>query len=281
MPNLPKLMLAAMSLAVANLVADGAAAQAVERVTIERNGGTLAAILYRPSGPGPFPAVVGLHGCDGVFTPGGKVGANYADWGKRLAAAGFLVLLPDSFGSRGLGSQCRASERKVRAFVERVTDAHAARRWLQRQPFVIKERVSLLGWSNGAIATLWALRPQGRQQDGLPDFRNAVAFYPGCGTVAKAGWSSRLPTLVLVGQADDWTPAKPCERMIADAKGRGAITELVAYPGAYHAFDRADFPLRELTGLSYSGNRTGKAHAGTDEPARADALKRVPEWLAR
>ena len=276
-----KLMLAAASLAAAGAVTDGSAAQAAERVTIQRNGWVLAALLYRPAGPGPFPAVVGLHGCDGVITAGGKVGANYVDWGERLAAAGFLVLLPDSFGSRGLGSQCRASERRVRAFVERVADAQAARQWLQRQSFVIKDRVSLLGWSNGAIATLWAVRPQAGPQDGLPDFRTAVAFYPGCSSVAKAGWSARVPTLVLLGQADDWTPAGPCEQMVAAAQGRDAIAEVVMYPGAYHAFDRADFPLRELSGLRYSGNRTGKAHVGTDEAARADVLKRVPEWLAR
>jgi dienelactone hydrolase len=276
-----KLMLAAASLAAAGAVADGSAAPAAERVTIQRKGWVLAAVLYRPAGTGPFPAVVGLHGCDGVITAGGKVGANYANWGERLAAAGFLLLLPDSFGSRGLGSQCRASDRRVRAFVERVADAQAARQWLQRQSFVINDRVSLLGWSNGAIATLWAVRPQAGPQDGLPDFRTAVAFYPGCGTVAKAGWSARVPTLVLLGQADDWTPAGPCAQMVAAAQGRDAIAEVVMYPGAYHAFDRADFPLRELTGLSYSGNRTGKAHVGTNEAARADALRRVPEWLAR
>jgi dienelactone hydrolase len=276
-----KFTLAAASLAVTGLVAAGSDARAVERVVIKRPGGMLAAVLYRPSGPGPFPAVIALHGCDGVFTAGGKVGANYADWGERLAAAGFLVALPDSYGSRGLGSQCRASERPVRAFVERVADANLVRQWLQRQDFVNKDRVSLLGWSNGAIAALWAVRPKARPQDGLPDFRTAVAFYPGCGTIAKAGWSARVPTLVLVGQADDWTPARPCEQMIANAQGHDATTEVVAYPGAYHAFDRADFPLRELTGLRYSGNLTGKAHAGTDEAARADAIKRVPEWLAR
>ena len=102
-----------------------------------------------PRVQGRFPAVVALHGCDGVVTGSGKVGANYADWGGRLADAGFVVLFPDSFGSRGLGSQCRAGDRKVRAFVERVDDAAVARRWLQRQPYIIKDRVSLLGWSNG------------------------------------------------------------------------------------------------------------------------------------
>ncbi len=274
-------MRASVSLMAAGLLASASAAHAAERVEIKRNGLKLSAMLYRPPGPGPFPGVIALHGCDGVVTSGGKVGANYADWGERLAAAGFLVLLPDSFGSRGLGSQCRAREREVRAFVERVADANAARQWLQRQPFAIKERVSLLGWSNGAIATLWAVRPQARREDGLPDFRSAVAFYPGCRTMAKAGWSARLPALILVGKADDWTPAASCEAMVADAQGRGIAATVVTYPGAYHAFDRANFPLRELTGLTYSADGSGKAHVGTDEPARADALKRVPEWFAR
>jgi dienelactone hydrolase len=265
----------------AGLVVLASPAQAAERVEIARSGFTLTGVLYRPPGPGPFPAVVALHGCDGIFTPSGKVGANYADWGERLAAAGFLVLLPDSFGSRGVGSQCRSSERLVRAFVERVADANAARHWLQRQPFALRERVSLLGWSNGAITALWAVRPQARRQDGMPDFHTAVAFYPGCRTMAKTGWIARLPILILVGKADDWTPAAPCEQMVADAQGRGVAATLVTYPGAYHAFDRANFPLRELTGLRYSADGSGKAHVGTDEAARANALKRVPEWFAR
>jgi dienelactone hydrolase len=266
---------------VVGLVALTTSAGAVERIEIPRGEDTLDAVIYRPEGPGPFPAVVALHGCDGVVSRSGKIGANYADWGERLAGAGFVALFPDSFGSRGLGSQCRASNRKVRAFVERVDDAAVARRWLQRQSSTIKDRVSLLGWSNGAIATLWAVQPRKMRRDGLPDFRAAVAFYPGCGTIAKAEWSARIPTLILVGKEDDWTPATPCRRMVADAQERGNGATIVVYPGAYHAFDRADFPLRELKGLTYSGNGSGKAHAGTNDAARADALKRVPKWLSR
>jgi dienelactone hydrolase len=215
------------------------------------------------------------------MTRGGNVGANYADWGELLAAAGYLVLFPDSFGSRGLGSQCRAGDRKVRASVERVADAAAARHWLQTQPFTIKERVSLLGWSNGAITTLWAVRPRAVRHDGMPDFRSAIAFYPGCRTTANAGWSARIPTLLLVGKEDDWTPAAACEQMVADARGRSASATIIVYPGAYHAFDRANFPLRELTGLTFSADGSGKAHVGTNEAARADVLKRVPDWLNR
>ena len=32
---------------------------------------------------------------------------------------------------------------------------------------------------------------------------------------------TRLPLLVLIGAADDWTPAAPCSELIADAKAKG------------------------------------------------------------
>lgn len=35
------------------------------------------------------------------------------------------------------------------------------------------------------------------------------------------------------------------------------------------------------TGLAFSADGSGRAHSGTHPAARADALKRVPEWLKR
>jgi len=40
-------------------------------------------------------------------------------------------------------------------------------------------------------------------------------------------------------------------------------------------------PLRLRTGLAHTADPTGRAHSGTNPAARADALKRVPQWLAR
>jgi dienelactone hydrolase len=56
---------------------------------------------------------------------------------------------------------------------------------------------------------------------------------------------------------------------------------MVVYPGAYHEFDRPDYPLREISGLVNTADGSGKAHVGTNSSARSDALKRVAEWLAR
>jgi dienelactone hydrolase len=268
------------ALAVVSTAAAGRAA-AAEQVDIPQSDTTLHGILFRPEGAGPFPGVVALHGCESLIDRSGKVAPQFAAWGERLAAAGLAVVFPDSFGSRGLRTQCRVSERKVRSEHERVADANAARRWLQSQSWIIKDRISVLGWANGGRASLWAVRPHALPHDGAPDFRSAVALYPGCRRLGDLAWSARIPTLILIGRADDWTAPVPCEQMVAGARGRSALASLVVYPGAYHEFDRPDYPLRELTGLAYTADGSGRAHVGTNAAARTDALTRVPEWLAR
>ncbi|MEA2934237.1 MAG: hypothetical protein QOD74_883, partial [Variibacter sp.] len=130
-----------MRLGFAMLLMATTTATAAESIRIPGEGTELQAKLTRPAGDGPFPAVVALHGCSGLG--GGSASPLYQAWSERLAANGYVVLFPDSFGSRGLGSQCRVRERGVRPRQERVDDAHAARRWLQQQSWVKPERVSL------------------------------------------------------------------------------------------------------------------------------------------
>jgi dienelactone hydrolase len=256
-------------------------AGAAEPVEIPNGDATLRGFVFRPEGAGPFPSVVALHGCNGLLNSSGRIAGRFVDWGDRLAAAGIAVVFPDSFGSRGLGAQCRIRERRVRSARERVGDAYAARHWLQAQPWSAKNRVSLMGWSNGGITTLWAVRPRALVRDGQPDFRSAVAFYPGCQRLRDAAWSARVPTLILIGRLDDWTPAGACDQMVAGAHGRTARTTLITYPGAYHEFDRPNYSLRVLSGYARSADGSGRVHVGTNAAARADAIRRVPEWLKR
>jgi len=263
------------------LVAVATSAPAAEVIDVGEGDAALNAVLYRPPGAGPFPVVLGLHGCAGLLNASGQIVRRFADWGERLSKQGVAVLFVDSFTPRGLGPQCGVRERKVRSARERVADAYAARRWLQNQTWAVKNRVSLLGWSNGAIAALWTVRPRALPRDGLPDFRSVVAFYPGCQRLDAVGWSARIPTLILIGRADDWTPASACEQMVAGARGRSAQASIVVYPGAYHEFDRPDYPVRVLTGLAYSADGSGRAHVGTNPAARADAIVRAAEWLLR
>lgn len=240
------------------------------RVTIPGPSGlSLNAVLVRPTGLVKSPAVVALHGC------AGPIPARETQWAKRLAETGHIVLFPDSFGSRGLGPQCRTTIRTVTESGLRRQDAIAAAEWLQAQPEVPSGGVALIGWSNGGGTVLYTAEDNPPPPPGL--FSRFVAFYPGCRTVSQNGWTPSGPLLLLVGGNDDWTPAGPCEML---AKKYPRLITLVVYPGAWHDFDRPGVPIRKLTGLATPPNGTGQAHEGTNEAARQDALDRVPEFIA-
>ncbi|WFU80117.1 dienelactone hydrolase family protein [Bradyrhizobium sp. CIAT3101] len=261
-------------------VAHAAPAPAPAQVEIPLSSGVLHAQLFKPEGEGPFPTVIALHGCGGLGSHSESVQPRYRDWAERLLKAGNAVLLPDSYGSRELGPQCRVKEMHVKARRERVTDIAASRAWLMKQNWVARDRVSLMGWANGASALLWAVRPQSVARDAGPDFRAAIAFYPDCRISAGLGWSTRVPTLVLIGANDDVSSPPACRQMVDGAHGRSALARIVVYPGAYHDFDRANTPLHAAAS-STDAAVPEHGHLGTDSEARAESQKEVAEWLAR
>lgn len=242
----------------------------VDRVSIPApDGVALDAALVLPDGPPHGPAVVALHGCGGPFP------TRDGSWAVALAQAGHIVLLPDSFGSRGLGSQCSVKQRSVTPSKTRRADAIAAATWLTQRPGTPPGAVALVGWSNGGGTVLYTAAQRPDLPHGL--FRRFVAFYPGCATEARdPEWRPSGPLLILVGESDDWTPAAPCHDLAARFPGR---IELATYPGAYHDFDAPDRPVVERSGLATPPGGTGHAHTGTNEPARQDALRRVPAFL--
>lgn len=262
--------------------ADSKAQALPELVRMPAEDVELTAALYRPAGPGPHPAVIALHGCGGLFNSLMQPTARHADWGARLAAAGFLVVMPDSFRSRGLGSQCGAVSRSIRAGRERVADVLAAKTWLQARSDVKPNAISLMGWSNGGSTVLAAVRKDRKPADKGPDIARAVAFYPGCrGQTESSSFRSRMPLLILIGEADDWTPAAPCEVLAKEAVSRGEPVEIKLYKDAFHDFDHPNRPLRTRDNLAFTANGSGTATQATNPEARQDALVRVPAFLAR
>jgi dienelactone hydrolase len=247
-----------------------APAAAFEPVTYRSaDGTTIEALLQRPATPAPHPSIVMLHGCAGRDSPRGGVAAREADWAQRFVAAGYAVLLPESFRSRDAASQCTVRDRRILPWQERRADAEGAQHFLAAQPWADRARIALLGWSHGGSTVLAAFD--------LPGYAAFVAFYPGCSRSLRAqGPLPSVPALILIGHADDWTPAEPCRRL----SGFGSRIAYQEYAGAYHGFDAPDQPVRLRTGLAFSVRGDGTAHLGTDPAARADALRRVPEFLA-
>jgi dienelactone hydrolase len=280
----PAPIISAMRIAslLAMLLCLGATAQAApQAIDIPAGDTKLNALLYRPEGPGPFPAIVAMHGCEGLRGRHAPIRKPLEEWGQRLSAAGFVVLFPDSFGSRGLDQQCGTRPPKIRPERERLGDILAARDWLQQQDFVRADRIGLLGWESGGVAALWAVRPQQEPDDSRPDFRSAAAFYPGCRRLGDIAWSARIPTLILIGALDNWTPSKHCEDMVRNARGRSAQVVFVNYKRAHHAFDRENLSVRQRRNIAFAQDPFGRATVGTNADARTDALKRIPQWFQR
>jgi dienelactone hydrolase len=228
--------------------------------------GTFTAELLRPPGAGPLAAIVALHGCGGLFDSKGELRSREADWAQRLMAAGYVVLLPDSFSARGLREICTASARNIFPD-DRAEDAAAAALWLSRQSFVDKSRLGMMGWSHGAMTVLWTVRAGFMR--GPVQFKTAVAFYPGCREVAKLPeWRPAIPLTLLIGGADDWTQPGPCLEL-----SRREGFRFVEYPDAYHGFDAPDTPVRVRKGLG--AVKSGQAHVGTNPEARKAAIEEV------
>lgn len=244
------------------------------------------AYLFRAANTSdPTPAVVFMHGCNGMFSRNGTIDRRELDWAHRFNAQGYAVLMVDSFTSRGQGSECVRGG-PVRPWVERPRDAYGALRYLQSLPGIRADRIALMGWSHGGGTTLFSIGPKrpGRTQDATsaPDFVAAVAFYPGwCNTKAQgANWTTKIPLLLLTGADDVWTKAAPCDAFVKDATAQGAPITFHIYPGAYHDFDAPNLPVRARTEFT-----NPKTHVvpitGTQPEARDDAIARVTAFLAK
>ena len=187
--------------------------------------------LRQSNSAGPSPAVVLLHSCNG----------NWARlderWGKKIASWGYVTLTVDSFGSRGIKNTCNSG-----APVDLAFDAYRALNFLVRQPFVDPDRIAVIGFSQGAWLALASVEHGAIEKTSQNKFRAAVAFYPSC--LGSKG-NMTVPTLILIGELDDWTPAQECRNMadgrddwgISRDPSQGVAVRLIIYPGAYHAFD--------------------------------------------
>jgi len=250
-----------------------------------RDGPSLRAVLITPEGPGPFPAIVALHGCGGLWTKAGKMRARETSWAKRWTDAGYAALLPDSFTARGETSVCGQIERPILPERERVRDAYDALVWLQAQRFVKPDRVALFGWSHGGMTTLWSIAAAspGRPAGLAHDFVGAVAFYPGCVQIGKTAFTAAAPLLIEVGAEDTWTPPQACVALVAAAGARGgAEVAIDVYPEAVHGFDQpigTVHPVITRNSIYKTGEKT--VMVGANPVARERAVPRAMEWLKR
>ena len=229
----------------------------------------LKAHWFAAAASAPAPAVVLLHGCGGAYDASGHLSQRMRDYAALLNGMGLHALVVDSLNPRGRKEICtqKIGTRNI-TMTNRRLDALASLQWLAAQPGVDAARLGLMGWSNGGSTVLASTNQRNAEVANAsvkPAF--ALAFYPGCESELKRGYETSTRLLMMVGEADDWTPAATCKQLAAQA--RGTRPEFESYPGAYHGFD------------STAALRVRKDVPGGVNPGQGVTVGGNPEALAR
>lgn len=276
-----------MRLALLALALSACATQAIERPTfaptdagtirvrVDRDV-TLTGTLALPRAPSPAPAVVLMHGCSGISP-------THHAWARTLRDWGYATLVLDSFGARGIRATCEAGGLTSE---QRVEDAFAALQTLARHPGIDASRVALIGFSHGGGTVLAAAAPSVARSYARPDtppYRVLIAFYPRC-EGRYPGTPLPAPLRIHIGALDDWTPAAPCEVMVAALRRAGADARISVYSEAHHGFDstRQGPPIRLPNVRLYPSGRGATVGANPEaaETARQTVRRELEESLA-
>lgn len=210
--------------------------------------------LSRPDGGGRFPSIVMLHGCSGISPSNVR-------WASQFVAWGYVVLMVDSLGPRSELDVCNEPTTIV-SMDTRSFDAYGALAYLRTLSFVDPDRIAVAGWSHGGNAALTTMNLLGVTGRIEQRFTAAIAFYPYC-----LGGTIDAPTLILVGDSDEWAPHKQCEAT--------SNTELIVYPDTYHGFDAEEWG----EGITVEGMNGVQYRLLYNKQAHENAVDRVGEFL--
>lgn len=216
-----------------------------------------------PAGAGPgsaLPAVVLLHGASGVrdFREG--------VYARQLARQGVAALILDVFGAR---------RDLATGFTDRLihitetmmlADAYAGLDWLAGRPEIDGDRIAVMGFSYGGMASLVAAYRQVAETlapDG-PRFAAHVAFYGPCIARFEDTATTGAPVLMLWGGRDEIVDEMRCREIAADQRGGGSPVEITVFPDAVHQWDggrtHAWRAPRGLAGCRFTVTPDGAIH---------------------
>ncbi len=194
------------------------------------------ATLFMPPGshaPRSLPAVVLLHGSGGILQ------ARELTYGPQLASMGIAALVVDAFAAR---------RERGTGFTERllnitetmlIADAYAGLGFLAARPEIDPRRVAIIGFSYGAMATMYALNAGLADRIAPGDLRFAghVAFYGPCIARFADPRTTGAPLLMLYGAGDELIDSRRCDEVAESYRAGGSEVEIVVYPDAVHQWD--------------------------------------------
>ena len=180
---------------------------------------------------GKVPAMVISHGSGGI-----QEGRETA-WATRLETQGVATFVVDSFAPRGIVST--GADQSQLSIAASVADAFAALKLLSTHPGIDPARIGVMGFSKGGQVALYTTLEPFRKGAIEGDLRFAlhIALYASCSIPYRSNAVTGAPMVLLLGGADDYTPASHCRRYADWFREKGADVRMVVYDGAHHGFD--------------------------------------------
>ncbi len=114
------------------------------------DGREVPAFLYRPSGPGPFPAIIAVHGGPTIQSR-----RTFAPPWQYFVAKGYAVLVPNVRGSTGYGKSYAGLD-NLDLGGSPLKDVVACKQWLVQNADVAADKVVVAGGSYGGYMALAA-----------------------------------------------------------------------------------------------------------------------------
>ena len=255
----------------------------------------LTGLFFTPDpSAGGFPAVIALHGCDGMYSTVAsrrdKLTARHQAMADLLVAEGYAVLFPDSFNPRGRREVCTQPARdQTITQANRRLDVFGALEYLRSRPDIATNRVALLGWSHGGSAVLTSMNAREKSVaaylralgDPAEFFLTAIALYPSCygSSLGKDGYAPAAPVSVFIGEADDWTSPKPCIALGKAMAAKRLPLQVHAYPDTYHGFDTPNLPRPRHLDVPNGVHPGQGVTIAANAAARDDAYARIKAQL--
>lgn len=175
-----------------------------------------------------YPLIIGVAGSLGWAE-------HHYEYLKMYQDLGYATFELNSFKSRNITSTVGTQNEITMATM--IVDAYKALEKLSNHPQIIKEKVSITGWSlGGAVALYSAWLPLKNSINKSLNFASHLAFYPPCFFDFEDLNFSKVPIHILIGELDDWTPSQPCNNLVN--KLAMSNINVTVYKDSHHGFDR-------------------------------------------
>jgi dipeptidyl aminopeptidase/acylaminoacyl peptidase len=226
------------------------------------DGASVHGWVLKPSGPGPFPVLLMIHG--GPFA---QYGWTLFDEAQVYVGAGYAVVMGNPRGSAGYG------ESHGRAIVGDfgnldAKDVLALLDAALADPDLDEDRVGVMGGSYGGYMTSWLVAHTDRFRAAISERAcNAFDSFEGSSDI---GWlfvpiyngtdpervaaqsplthSDRIRTpMLLIHSEHDWRcPVEQAQRLFVALKQRKVEVELLLFPGEGHELSRSGLPSHRI-----------------------------------